>query len=161
MDLSSWMSYEIKNSLQNFSSYVALLLIFPFLPPLLLFTHSSFLKTVTSVVLATGQTKIKSTIPKHRDYFLYFSGSKKHAVNFAIIILHTILVMSFLVFIKPPESISIFLLKLAKFRHHPPIASLLLFFYSIFLLPLSISVMGTKLIALKFGYSMVYNKKWD
>lgn len=63
------MSYEIQNSLQNFSSYVALLLIFP---PLFLFTHSSFFKNVTSVVLATGQTKINDTIPKLKELLSLF-----------------------------------------------------------------------------------------
>lgn len=90
-----------------------------------------------------------------------FPGSKKHAVNFAIIILPSILVMSFLIFIKPPESISIFSSETSEVQAPSP--------YSLFITtllfnlppPLSISVMGSKLIVLQFGYSMAYNKKWD
>lgn len=48
-----------------------------FLPPLLLFTHSSFFENVTSVVLATGQTKINDTIPKLKELLSLFFQVQK------------------------------------------------------------------------------------
>lgn len=128
MDLSPWMSCEIPNSVQSFSLYIALFLIFPFLPPLLSFTHSSFFKKCIKCCASYWGNRLMTQLLNSRSGFLYLSSYNKRKVDLTIIILsmpqeYLSFVISF--FIKLRESISIFLLPLPEFRHQPLIVRLL------------------------------------